>query len=214
MASHKNTAMSCHGFTLLELLVSITILSLIITISYSALRMGTKSWDASIAKIEKNTNKRSAIALLKNKIEHIYPIVWEVNAKKSLAFQGSEESMQFIAPSPQGREFGEYFEYMFVINKGLSETTLELYYEPHYPGSDEFLVNRNSPYREILAKLKDAKFSYFGKPDNNSQEEWFDEWENDFSLMPSAVEIKLTGLDENDIDIDLTISIQSEVHQL
>lgn len=211
--NNKRIKVSC-GFTLLELLVSITILSLIITISYSALRLGARSWDASIKNINNNSNKRSAIELIKNKVEHIYPIYWKKNTKQVLAFQGDEVSVQFIAPSPQGREVNEYFEYLFVINESLTETSLELYFEPHNPGADEFSVNRNSPGREILTGLSNAKFAYYGKPELNGQEDWFAEWVDDFTSLPTAIQIILTGQENTDINIDMVIQFQSELYQL
>lgn len=210
----KQGKKTSNGFTLLELLVSITILSLIITISYSALRMGTRSWDASIVKIEANTKKRSALALIKNKIEHIYPIVWNVDARQVLAFEGSEDSLRFIAPSPQGRELGEYFEYLFIANRNQSETSLELYFEPHYPGTDEFTVSDSSPYREILSQLNSARFSYFGKPDMNSQEDWYTEWNSESSIYPSAILVNLSSEQENAVNVEITIKIQTDMHQI
>ncbi len=214
LARHRKGKYINYGFTLLELLVSITILSLIITISYSALRLGTKSWDASIKNINKNSSSRSAIDLIKNKIEHIYPIYWKKNAKRVLAFQGDEESIKFIAPSPQGREVGEYFEYLFVINKGLSHASIELFYEPHLPDDDDFFVSRDSPSREILNGLKAAKFAYYGAAENNSKDEWFAEWSDSFVSFPSAVQIIMDGQEETDIDMEFVIKLQSELYQL
>lgn len=202
------------GFTLLELLVSITVLSLIITISYSALRLGTRSWDASIKIINNNTNTRSAVELMKNKLEHIYPIYWNNDAKRILSFAGDEESFKFIAPSPQGRELGEYFEYMFVINRNLSNASLELFYEPHNPEDNSFAVDRYSPSREILNNLSDIKFLYYGQPDNNRFEDWFAEWPDDFASFPLAVQVIITGQENMDLDINMVIKIQSELFQI
>jgi general secretion pathway protein J len=202
------------GFTLLELMVSITILSLIITISYSALRMGTRSWDASIQNIDKNTNIRSAIELIKNKVEQIYPMDWRVNGKQVIAFQGDREAVKFIAPSPQGRELGEYFEYFFVIDKGMEDSKLMLYYEPHDPDVDEFLVNWESPNRVILDGLKGGSFAFFGKTSTNNQEEWSENWGEDSRTLPSAVQIILTGQEEQGINIDIVVKLRSELHQL
>ena len=209
----KKSKKISYGFTLLELLVSITILSLIITISYSALRLGTKSWDASINNINNNTATRSAIDLIKNKLEHIYPIYWKKDTRRALAFQGDEERIMFIAPSPQGREVGEYFEYMLVVNKSQNGTSMELFYEPHSPGDDEFSVDEESPYREILTGLKDARFSFYGKPENNAEEEWFVEWKDEFISLPSAVQVVMVAKEGAGINREFIIQLQSELSQ-
>ena len=214
MAISRRGLTGSRGFTLLELLIAITILSLIITISYSALRLGTKSWNESIKNINKNSNTRSAVEMLKNKLEHFYPIYWSNNAKRILSFAGDEDSIRFIAPSPQGRELGEYFEYLFVINRGLSNTTLELFYEPHNPDNDTFVVDENSSSREILTNLSNAKFLYFGQPDNNQEEDWLSDWPDEYALFPKAIHVTLTGHENANIDIDMVIKLQSELHNI
>ncbi len=214
MIKNKIIIKGSSGFTLLELLVSITILSLIITISYSALRIGAKSWDASITNINNNSDKRSAIELIKNKLEHAYPIYWKNNTNKILAFAGNEERLQFIAPSPQGRELYEYFEYLLVFDKGATETSLELFFEPHKPDSNEFSVTKDSPSRSIIKGLSNTGFSYYGKPEVNGEEDWYTEWTDEFISLPSVVRVVMAGGENADINLDIAINLRSKLFEM
>jgi hypothetical protein len=109
---------------------------------------------------------------------------------------------------------GEYFEYFFVIDKAMSDTRLELFYAPHYPGNDEFSVNFDSPSRIILNGLEDAKFAFYGNPTANEQAEWFDHWDDRYDNLPRAIQIVLKGKDGLNLDVDMVVKLQSELYQL
>jgi general secretion pathway protein J len=208
----RNTVERCKGFTLLELLVSIMILSLIVTISYSALRLGSKSWEGAIRVINKSSDIRSTVQVIRKKLEQIYPIYWKQDNKRILSFLGDEDGMRFIAPSPEGREVGEYYEYYLVANRGASGNSLVLFYAPHNPDSEYFEVSKNSSNRIILDDLNTISFSYFGYQDQNKDATWNEYWNDDASSFPSLIQIKITGKNNLDLALDLIIRIRSGIY--
>jgi general secretion pathway protein J len=201
------------GFTLLELLVSIVILSLIVTISYSALRVGSRSWQSTAKIISKNSASRFAEQFIRKKIEQIYPLYWSDNQKKSIAFQGDEEGLKFIAPAPQGRETVEYYEY-YIAKERLEDGSLSLllYFEPHDPSNKGFKVARNSPHRKILTQLETVKYLYYGVTENSRSFEWNDVWEDTSSTYPSMVKIEITSQGSMEPSLDIAVEPRSKIN--
>lgn len=201
------------GFTLLELLVSIVILSLIITISYSAFQVGSRSWQASAKFISENSTIRFAEDFIRKKIEQLYPIYWNDGVQKRIAFLGEEDGVKFIAPAPQGREVEEYYEY-YIVKQYIehNELSLFLYFEPHDPSAQAFKVSKESPYRQIMSKLNSVEFFYYGSQGNNKEDDWNQVWEDTTPEFPSIVKISATSEDKREYWLDVTVEPRSEIN--
>ena len=201
------------GFTLLELLVSIVILSLIVTISYSALMVGSRSWQGTANTIKDNSMMRFATQFIRKKIEQIYPIYWKDGVKQLLAFQGGEDGVKFIAPAPQGRETVEYYEYYIATEQeGMDRMSLVLFFEPHDPSVQGFEVSRKSPYRRILPDLTMVKFSYFGSQDNSEFVDWFNVWEDDSKAYPKLIRLEMFGKEREESWLEIMVKPMSQLN--
>ena len=210
MATKTIVAKPQGGFTLLELIVAIVILALIVTIAYSALRVGSKTWESTAKTITENSTARFAVQFIRRKVEQIYPMNWGEGKSRSIAFLGNEDGVRFIAPAPQGRETLEYYEYYLATIKTDSDTALMLYYEPHDPSTDKFKVDKSSPYREILTHLESVQFRYFGKADKTKDAEWVESWNDDSAGFPSLLEIGTVGIKGQSPTLDLIMEIRSQ----
>jgi prepilin-type N-terminal cleavage/methylation domain-containing protein len=184
------------GFTLLELLVSIVILSLIVTISYSALMVGSRSWQGTANTIKENSTTRFAVEFIRKKIEQLYPIYWQDGVKRVLAFQGEEDGLKFIAPAPQGRETEEYYEYYITaVHEDMDKMSLMLYFEAHDPSEQDFKVSKESPYRKLLSGLTMVRYSYFGTLENSELLDWYNVWSDESKALPMLIKLEMVRED-------------------
>jgi prepilin-type N-terminal cleavage/methylation domain-containing protein len=201
------------GFTLLELLVSIVILTLIVTVSYSALMVGSRSWQGTASTIKDNATSRFAVQFIRNKIEQMYPIFWNDGRKRILAFQGEDDGVKFIAPAPQGRETQEYYEYYITTDLDEMENVmLLLYFEPHDPSSEAFKVSRKSPVRKLLSHLSMVKYSYFGSQRTRDLPDWHSVWNDDSVDYPMLFKLEMVGADEEETWLDIAVEPRSRLN--
>jgi general secretion pathway protein J len=207
----KELATNNFGFTLLELLVSILLLSLIITIAYSALRVGSRTWEGTANVISENSKTRFALHFIRKKTEEIYPFFWKQGVKRKLAFEGSEEDLKFIGVAPLGRETNEYYEYHFKVEEIDNIYSIILYYEPHDPSADSFAVNEDSPNRLILDGLETVKFSYYGIQENNETLEWHDSWSDTAIGYPSLIQLNIRDKGNDDSNLDVFIEPRAKI---
>jgi prepilin-type N-terminal cleavage/methylation domain-containing protein len=89
-------AVSEAGFTLLELLISITLLVVIIAITMGAMRMGSRSVTSGERKMDAQERFRTVFFLLDAQIQSQVPLTYEEeDGKKKYYFSGDEKNLRF-----------------------------------------------------------------------------------------------------------------------
>lgn len=88
------------GFTLLELLISLTITAVIVTIVFGGFRVGVRAWEKGESDTEFQDRYRNVLGLLRRQIISIYIPTETENADASeelLYFIGEENSLSFVS---------------------------------------------------------------------------------------------------------------------
>src|SRR5712692_5378510 len=95
------------GFTLLELLISMTILALIFVAILGAIQVGSKSWESGELRAEENQRTRTLYDTLARDLTTLYPLrVQSQDPKKDIVvFRGQPNSLRFATlPQSYGAE--------------------------------------------------------------------------------------------------------------
>ncbi|MCF8083223.1 MAG: prepilin-type N-terminal cleavage/methylation domain-containing protein [Deltaproteobacteria bacterium] len=88
------------GFTLLELLISLTIIGVILVIIFGSLRIGARAWEKGEADVEAQQRERIVLDLVKRQIASVCDREIEVDKDTSYVFKGDEGSMAFMSRLP------------------------------------------------------------------------------------------------------------------
>ncbi|MEN6624575.1 MAG: prepilin-type N-terminal cleavage/methylation domain-containing protein [Smithella sp.] len=83
------------GFTLLELLISITLLTVIIVLMISAVRIGSRSMAAGEKKIDVQERFRSAVFLMDAQIQSQIPLTYQEEGKTKYYFKAGAKTLRF-----------------------------------------------------------------------------------------------------------------------
>ena len=104
------------GFTLLEVIITLTILGFILLIIFGAFRLGLSSWERGESTREDYQKVRTVTQMISRQIKSIVP--YKVKSKKAegdyLAFEGKVHSLKFVsafplkAKQPEGLVYGIY----------------------------------------------------------------------------------------------------------
>jgi general secretion pathway protein J len=160
------------GFTLLELLVSMTLLALLIVLLFGGLRFGARAWDHNQAHSTGMDEVRLVQGLLRREIEQAYPFWLTTDPlHPTVDFQGAENAMMFLAPAPQ------------VFGGG---GRARIVFEREADGRYEQLVMRAQPELSIddgtvreeplLRHLAAVGFAYYGADSPDATPAWHDSW--------------------------------------
>lgn len=179
-AEQKRINSSGSGFTLLELVIALTILPLIILIIGNGFRLGMNAWEKGEQETVWTQRFRVLSGLLSQQIKSAYPYIMEVEDEKVAVFEGKEDSILFVTTLTDSAYGG--FKWVRYSQK---DGTLYLK-EGLLP--DKKLDDSIKGDEEVVDKdIEEIKFAYLSLEDN----EWKDTWDYDKKL-PGAVRVKIS----------------------
>jgi prepilin-type N-terminal cleavage/methylation domain-containing protein len=168
------------GFTLLELLISMTILALIFVTVLGAIQIGTKSWESGEQRAEENQRTRALYDTLARDLTMLYPLRVKDQDRDVLAFRGKSDSLWFATPP---ESYGaEPFSHMARIVTYAVEPDRGLVAAERYPlvGVNAASDLSEGRVRELDERVSEARFRYLlpeGKPEEALPPTWRDFWD-------------------------------------
>jgi prepilin-type N-terminal cleavage/methylation domain-containing protein len=173
------------GFTLLELLISMTLFLLVIVILGSALRLGFRSIGAGERRIDTLERYRSSYRIVMTQLQSSAPLTYDdEDGAKKFYLKGDATHLQFATnQSIWGGEAG------CVIVSYRLETGNEgksiLY-------ASERSINREEAQEiKLFDDLKSLSFSYFGRDATEEEGKWSEEW-SDNTKYPEQIKVNLS----------------------
>jgi general secretion pathway protein J len=167
------------GFTLLELLISMTLLGLLMLVVLGGLRFGARAWERNEAHTTATDDVRLAQALLRREIARVYPLILMDQAHledRHVDFDGTEDTMSFLAPSPDA--LAAAGRARITLKRTVRNGRAVLVFSAR-----QELAASNRTYSEILVEgLKALDFSYFGREQPTETPRWRDHWTNEMRL--------------------------------
>ena len=197
------------GFTLLELLISVAILSLIVMILGGAFRLVTRSWQKGEEEAEEFRKTRMVLDRIAEQMKSLYPYWIDKGKKKMIAFQGQQHAIQFVSPLSMQSPLvsGLVWVRYSLKDKGIQNWNL-LVQEGMVVGNDFFpapadRADLNGVKMVLLSGVEDLTFEYFVFPKNSSQGEWRTQWEwgkeeeKGTLIFPRAIRVTLKQKSKN-----------------
>ena len=199
------------GFTLLELLVAVTLVVVMAVGVWTALDLCVRAWTRGIETIDINQRERSTQDLVRKQIASAYPLVPPVSslsgtqsavsqilAASTPIFRGGETSMRFISPTSL----------MSMDSAGLIMVTYEVEVDSD---NNIHLVQREAPYIGqsvddgwftsavyVFFNLKEVTFEYYNPGENDESAEWLVEWDTASQRrLPAAVRVSMLYKDND-----------------
>lgn len=202
------------GFTLIEIMLAVSILAMVIATIFTSFRIGINAWEKGESKIKAFQTRRAVNSLIYREIKSAYPYTitpGELDThSKYNAFFGESDSLKFVSyASTTGR------------NTGLS--LIEIWSEKDeglFIGEREALVSNLSDLNDIdlrdediavsaCSEIKKISFRYFERNNNDEEGEWLNSWDpkDKKERLPLFVEILLVYTDNNDEESEEVLMI-------
>ncbi len=198
------------GFTLIEVLVAISLLSLILVLLFNTLFTTSRSWHLGQTKINTNNDLRIASGFIRKYINQAVPIQWQDNGKKQLLFFGNEHEITFVTNLPSHRGGGGLYLVSLRSSEGQSKH-LMIQYQYADTGQINSIINSKQNDETILIEnIEQLEFSYFGKKEQKDDPDWHSDW-NDALLMPELVRCRLSQKDPARIWPEMLMAVHGQV---
>lgn len=175
------------GFTLLELIVAITLMGLVLVVLYSGLRLGLNSWDGGEQRAEATNRVRLAQEFLRRQLMQSIT-AYHVNERqeRGVVFAGRPDGIEFVAPMLA--QLGQGGVYRVRIDA--ADGRLWIRWRPYLPTDPEAGEERETA---LLEGVSDVEWAYFG-PEQEQPPESLPRWRTDWTntqQRPQLVRLNL-----------------------
>lgn len=178
------------GFTLIEVLIAITLLGVMVVLLFASLRIAAESWDAGEKKISQVNRRMVVYQFFKRHLADIRPLNTPANPETGQEavpiFEGKPQSLRFVAsmPASAARRGLQVFS---IAPARQNPHTIQVSLRPYPPRqSDE----RSQP-DDLLHDVESLRFAYFGKLDDTMQSgQWQEQWFSQQTL-PSLIKVSI-----------------------
>lgn len=180
------------GFTLIEVLIAMTLLGVMVVLLFSSLRIAAESWNAGESKMAQVNQKAVVYQFFKRHLTTIRPLpilnIDPNNPEELQVFRGYPQTLRFAAALPASS-----------ARKGLQIFTIA----PN-PENTSVLTVSLVPYRlteteqnlppdrpeVLLEEVAQLQFAYFGKTEDVAEPQWREEWAL-ADRLPSLIKVSI-----------------------
>ncbi len=186
-----------NGFTLIEMLIAMTLLSMMVVLLFSSLKVAAESWNAGESKIIEVNRKAVVYQFFKRQFAGIRPVTapasQQVNdgSMPAPAFLGQRQAISFVGSLPAS-----------ALRKGLH--VFDIAASPTDPSA---LIVTLAPYIQtdatpppekvvLLEHVKAFEFSYFGGKGDGGAAVWESEWIG-LGVLPQLIKVSIRLEDDS-----------------
>ena len=188
------------GFTLVELLVAMTLLAFLSVSLFGGLRFGARSWEVVVDSSAERDDIASTQTFLRDRLAQLMlPTPGrrrDSNEDRDLNedgnFNGGPEQVEFIAPWLSALSLGGLYRFtLWHENEDIGDGRLMLRWQPADADPDALeALGDLAGQRVLLDGVDEVNLSYYGAVDEDAEPEWFDQWESP-DAPPRLVRVQL-----------------------
>jgi general secretion pathway protein J len=180
------------GFTLLEILLSVALLALVISLAYASIRVAVQAARSGEALIERTEEMRTAQGFLRRQLSQMLPSAYEQleDNGEQKRFEGAAEWVRFVAPMPGylSRGGAHVQELALVRNRDAYQLEFRHAQLNGYVAEEGF-----DPEQEpvvLIDGIRDARFGFRRIEAEGGLSEWMDEWD-DPQALPLLIRLEI-----------------------
>jgi general secretion pathway protein J len=184
------------GFTLIELMISLTIVGLILVLVLGSLRIGIRAWEKGEKDTEAYQRQQIVLDLVKRQLASACPLEVTIGDETPFMLKGGDMSLDFVScypMTPSDRSGMVYVRY--VVKKGDAPGKERLgFYEKDLAFIDKEKGIREADqegFVDLIPEAERIRFAYLkGAEDDETSPEWQEAWDPERDKgLPLAVRV-------------------------
>jgi len=192
-----------HGFTLVEMLISMLILVLVTGMLLDGLHLVTHHVGYESARRDRSSQIALVQNFLRAQLADAQPIARVAKARAMVDFTGGVHHLAVVSPAPPGVAFGGFDNISVAFDAGAGATggTLQADWQPYRapPGDAADEDGSSANWRKmtshmLLDHVTSAAFSYFGSKAAGEPPAWHDTWQQ-MTTLPMLVRLSVAFSD-------------------
>ena len=178
------------GFSLVELLLAMTLMSMLLALAYGGLRAATRAADKGQAILADSGRIRMAHQFVRKQLNQMAPLVFaeSEDQQERSVFEGAAKKIRYVAPMPGYLGFGGPQVQELAIVSGEEGEQLVLSHALLQGFEEQNLYLRDPIV--LLKKIEFAEFRFLGRDETGELSGWTNQWEL-VGLLPDAVSLEI-----------------------
>ncbi len=183
------------GFTLLELLIAMTLMGLVLAMLYGGLRIGMRSWEVGEQRADTVDELRLVQGFIRRRFsQSVMTFQRDESDGRTVAFVGESDRVRLVTPMLAYLGMGGLYAIQIDTIEEADVEHLRIRWWPFRP--DLFDLDRieNDEIVEettLISGVADIEWSYFGAQEPGRDPEWADRWESR-AQRPLLVRLRLS----------------------
>lgn len=178
------------GFTLVELLLAITLMSILLGLTYTGLRAATRSSERGEKMLAAGGEMRASHQFIRRQLNQMLPLPFDVTDDADelrIVFVGDARTIQYVAPMPGYLGSGGPQVQLIELING-DDGVLQFSHALLQGYEDERLFDRDPVV--LLENVRSGGFEFLGLDEDGEPTDWTSSWDEP-ELLPVAVRLNL-----------------------
>lgn len=178
------------GFTLVELLLAITLMSILLGLTYTGLRAATRSSQRGEIMLAAGGEMRASHQFVRRQLNQMLPLAFDVSDgvdEARIVFVGDARSIQYVAPMPGYLGSGGPQVQLIELISG-DDGILQFSHALLQGYEEERLFDRDPVV--LLENVKSGGFEFLGLDEEGEPADWVSSWDEP-ELLPVAVRLNV-----------------------
>lgn len=176
------------GFTLLELLIAITLLGLLMTALFGGLRLGARVWEVSEQRLDDSARLQVVQEFVRERLMQAHPLALaDAQGRTEPAFVGLPQTVRFLTLMPEHLGAGFH-----LAQLGLIEEDGGLHLGIRWRAYDIYAEDpQDEPQaRVLLEDVERLELAYYGMKAEERAGVWHEEWQGE-NLLPRLLRVRV-----------------------
>ncbi len=165
------------GFTLIEVLIGVTLLAMLATLIATGTRLSGRAWNFAERQTTEIHDMDAVQGLLRRTIVRARPSFAAPDpADMTIAFGGEPDALSLVAAQPGTQDNGPWARERFYVARSGATRALFMSWQMDAPAA----AGQSAPAGELilLDHVAALRFAYFGPPRPGEASVWLDRWTN------------------------------------
>ena len=194
------------GFTLIEVLIAMTLLGVMVVLLFGSMKICADSWQKGEDKITEVNDVAVVYQFFQHHLGAAIPL-WNDFSQESkvFAFQGKSQELQFVSAFPaSAKKSGLQLFSLKLINDGDGQL-IQVSIIPFYPVADGEEWRKEEV--TLLRHVRNFSLSYFGLDESQPEGLWQEDW-LEKEKLPRLVKIKI-GRDDSGFWPEMIVELKA-----
>jgi general secretion pathway protein J len=178
------------GFTLIEVLIAMTLLSLMVVLLFASLKICAESWEKGESKMADSNQVAVVYHFFQQHLATAQPLRddFSVKEQSTLAFQGEGQSLQFVGefPASAGKAGAQLFSLR--LQEFDDGKAIVVALKPFYPLEE----GKEPPKEEVvlIKRVRSLELAYLGDDGMGGESSWQNQW-LERETQPQLVKVRI-----------------------